>query len=766
MQEGQLLRRVEAIAAEIASGQSRDNVFLRIAEVVNGLGFGRVRLDLLSPDGRTLSPVASCGFDPAGPGDAVPATSDPDLDALQTRPVPQVFPSPFLHGCVPILLQGKVIGKVTVSEPLAGSSLATDRLDQVMPLAHLASLAQAVLWAGSLETLQETTRAITSVRNRHALLATIVEQSVKLLGAKSGGLYEYRSEPDDLTVIADFNRPEHLDKTLKRGEGLAGRLLGSGETSRWVPDYSICEDRAQTYPESTFGAVLVVLLKWDDEEIGALYVDDAVGREFSIMDVRLLQLFADQAAICLAQSGRVEKDQHKLDRLELLAKVTQKMVGDLDAMSWRKRLETIAEYAAEVLEAETSGVFRVRGTEIVLEASVGHQGVFEPGAIRLKVHGEPEGGLTGWIAHSGKLFNEHGKALKEHPAYKGKQPSHTKDCFSLLAIPLKRQVGGNVEIVGLLRTDNKHGADGKPHADVWFTQEDEEILTIFADAAVIAIESAELVDRLKEQRDSEKRLIASSPDGIIAVDSRGRVTDFNRLAQETLGYSLEEVRGMWVGELYHDPEVPMKIGQMLRDSPNGRISGFETSVKSKSGEEIPILHASTWLYNSQGELAGSVGYFQDLRQKKAMERRESLLLEAMRVLAGAEDLDRGLQSLVNLIVSKLGRSFCGILLMNEEEDALTLRAESLAGKPEWRSKNQRIELSQWQDLEARLKKGAPYELFRSNSKYLSVLDRLARVLGFDQKIHSLLVVPLKMGNKVVGQLDLGKPRRPVNRPSR
>jgi PAS domain S-box-containing protein len=755
MLESQLLRQIEAISSEIAAGESRENVFMRISGAVHGLGFGRVRLDLLSPDGKTLSRVAARGFDPASQVDSVPADSDPDLKALRAHPVPQVISSPVPHGCVPILLQGKVIGKVTVAEPVAGSSLDADRLGGVMPLAHLASLTQAVFWAGSLEALQETTRAIISVRDRHALLTTIVEQSVKLLGAKSGGLYEYRPATDDLTVIADFNRPEHLNKTLKRGEGIAGRLLGSGETSRWTRDYSICEDRAETYPESTFGAVLVVLLKWDDQEIGALYVDDAAGREFSEMDIRLLQLFADQAAICLAQSDQVEKDQHKLDRLELLAKVTQKMVGDLDAMSWRKRLETIAEYATGVLEAETSGVFRARGNQLVLEASVGHQGDFEPGAIRLKIHNEPKGGLTGWIAHSGKLFNEHGQALKEHPAYAGEQPSHTKDCFSLLAIPLKRQVGGNVELVGLLRADNKKGPDGKPHAEVWFTPEDEEILTIFADAAVIAIESAELVDRLKEQRDSQERLIASSPDGIIAVDRRGRVTDFNKLSQETLGYSLEEARGMWVGQLYYTPEVPFWIGQRLRDSQDGRIGGYETSVKSKSGEEIPILHSSTWLYNSQGERVGSVGYFEDLRQQRAMERRESLLVEAMKVLADAEDLEHGLQRLAEFIVAKLGRSFCGILLMTEEEDALTLQAESLLGRSDWRPRNQRLELSQWRGLSFGLRKGEPYELSRSDPRYPSELDKLAKILGFSQTIHSLLVVPLKMGDKVIGQLGLG-----------
>lgn len=761
MQEGQILRQLEAISAEIAEGQSRENVPKRIVGAIHGLGFGHVRLDLLTTDGKVLVPVAWRGFGPDNLGEVMSADSDPDLQALQANPVPQVVSAPVQRGCVPVLLEGKVIGKVTVAAPLAGSCLDEESLGRVMPFAHLAALAQAVLWAGSLESLEETTRAIIAVRDRHALLTTIVKESVRLLGAKSGGLYEYRSESDDLVVIADFNRPQHLDKTLKRGEGLAGNLLGSGETSDWTADYSTYKNRAKTYEKETFGAVLVVLLVWEKKEIGALYVDDTAGREFSEMDIRLLRLFADQAAICLAQADLFEKDQRKLRRLGLLAQVTQEMVGNLDAMSLRKRLETIAKSAADVLEAETSGVFRVRGNDLVLEASIGHQGEFEAGTIRLKIHNKPKGGLTGWIAHSGKLFNEHGPALKEHHAYAGEHPSHTKDCFSLLAIPLKRQVEGKEELIGLLRADNKKGSEDKSRPDVRFTQEDEEILTVFADAAVIAIESAELVDRLKEQRDLQERLIASSPDGIIAVDQKGLVTEFNRTAEEILGYKRAEVINQAVSLLYHDAKEPRRIGRMLHEAPDGHVRGYETFVRSQVGEPIPIRHSSTWLFNADRERIGSVGYFEDLRERKALERRESLLLRASNLVAREEVLDNGLQRLAEMMVELLGRSFCCILIMEEDGDCLVLRAASRSGEPHWNPGKQRIDPAEWPGLSKLLKDGIPTTREWSNPNARPSLERLAGALGLDprEEIRSLLIVPLKIGDRVVGQLDLGDLRQ-------
>jgi PAS domain S-box-containing protein len=760
VQEKEILHQIAGISSAIAAGTPRETVFQRIAGAVQELGFARVHLYLVTEDGATLTPVASAGSDEGLLEGPVPAAGDPDLIAFQASPELHISSNPRPRGCFPVILQGRVIGKLTVEHEPSGNG--RGRFDALQAFSHLAALAQAVPWVGSLEALQQTTRAILSVRDRTALLTTIVEQSVKLLGAKSGGLYEFRPEQDVLTVIADYNRPHHLGKTLKRGQGLAGKLIGSGKTFRKEKDYHESADKAEIYDGNhEFGAVLEVLLSWEQKELGVLYVDDLVGREFSDLDVRLLQLFADQAAICLAHAALFEKDQLKLRRFGRLAQVTQEMMGNLDAMSWRKRLETIARSAAEVLEAETSGVFRVRGDELVLEASVGQEGEFTPGAKRTRIHNQDKGGLTGWIAYQGRLFNEHGARLKLHPAVSDSSEPHAPSgsCYSLLALPLKQRGNGQEkDLIGLLRADNKKGADGKPHSELRFTQEDEEILTIFADAAVIAFESAELVDRLKEQRDFQERLISSSPDGIISVDRQGKVTEFNTQAQDTLGYSKDEVLGRWVGELYFTPEVPHWIGQRLREAEDHHVRGYETVVRAHSGEEIPILHSSTWLYDSQGERVGSVGYFADLRQQKARERRESLLLESTGLLTKASDLNQGLQSLVQMIVAKLGCSFCGILLRDEDEDAntLRLRAQSLAGKTDGENRNRSIVPKEWKGLQARLDQGLPYQIARHEPQFEPVLDRLARVLGFDEPIISLLVVPLKLGDVVVGQLDLGE----------
>jgi PAS domain S-box-containing protein len=390
----------------------------------------------------------------------------------------------------------------------------------------------------------------------------------------------------------------------------------------------------------------------------------------------------------------------------------------------------IARHTADILEAETSGVFRVHKGQLVLEASFGHLPEFDPGnVLPLDIHNRPGEGLTGYIAYYRQLFNEHGERLENHEAVAhSKAHSPSGKCHSLLVIPLLKRVGQKEELIGLLRADNKKGDDGAALATLGFTKEDERNLTIFAKAAVIAIESAELVE-------FREKLISSSPDGIIAVDRAGNVTEFNKRAEEILGYARAEILDTPVFPLYVNKQEPYRIGEMLRAATDGYIRNYETAVRSKAGDEIPILHASAWLRDAKGRRVGSVGYFEDLRSQKALEHRESLLLRASNALAQAEALDVGLQRLVEMIVSELGRSFCGILLMDEEGKSLTLRAECLGGQPAWKSVRQTFVLEEW-GLTPLLEAGRSFLREWRDERYRQILERLTSRRGFDRDVDT------------------------------
>ena len=93
-------------------------------------------------------------------------------------------------------------------------------------LTSRASQAKAVPFdVNQLEGLRRTTLAMTSPLGKQPLLQTIIQQAVELLKVKSGGIYEYDAQQHELRVVADYERPEYLGRTLKVGEGMAGKLV-------------------------------------------------------------------------------------------------------------------------------------------------------------------------------------------------------------------------------------------------------------------------------------------------------------------------------------------------------------------------------------------------------------------------------------------------------------------------------------------------------------------------------------------------------------
>jgi GAF domain-containing protein len=206
--------------------------------------------------------------------------------------------------------------------------------------------------------------------------------------------------------------------------------------------------------------------------------------------------------------------EERMHWLERLSQASQEISGNLETMRLEERLTLIAAHAADILQAEVCAVLLVRKLGFLsLEASHGHRpGSFERGR-EFAIHHEPGGGLTGFIAHRGELFNAHGEELTRHAAVRGLEPTHapSRKCHSLLAIPLKKRVGTEEKIIGLLRADNKKGTDGISLPSLRFTKEDEWVLQIFARAVVVALESAELVEQLGRQKDYLEGLFASSP---------------------------------------------------------------------------------------------------------------------------------------------------------------------------------------------------------------------------------------------------------------
>lgn len=119
-------------------------------------------------------------------------------------------------------------------------------------------------------------------------------------------------------------------------------------------------------------------------------------------------------------------------------------------------------------------------------------------------------------------------------------------------------------------------------------------------------------------RDYMRNLIDSSTDAIISTDKKGRIVIFNHGAEKMLGYRAEEVVGRCVVMLYESEEKAKEVMRQMYKG-GGAVSNFETAIKAKSGELVPVLISASQLRDKKGEIIGTVGYTKDMRDRMALE---------------------------------------------------------------------------------------------------------------------------------------------------
>lgn len=131
-----------------------------------------------------------------------------------------------------------------------------------------------------------------------------------------------------------------------------------------------------------------------------------------------------------------------------------------------------------------------------------------------------------------------------------------------------------------------------------------------------------LESELYKTRDFLESIVQSSVDGIIAVNRKGTIVVFNEGAQRVTGYRVEDVVGrMHIAELYTEGGE-RDVMRKLRSPDFGGIGKLETSsyfIVGKNGEQIPVNLSASLLHDASGQEVGSVGIFQDLRERIRIE---------------------------------------------------------------------------------------------------------------------------------------------------
>jgi PAS domain S-box-containing protein len=140
----------------------------------------------------------------------------------------------------------------------------------------------------------------------------------------------------------------------------------------------------------------------------------------------------------------------------------------------------------------------------------------------------------------------------------------------------------------------------------------------------VAIQRKRAQEALREQSEWFQVTLASIGDAVVTVDVAGRVTFINSIAEELTGWSREAAQGRRMEEvlcLAHEETGEPVSNPLGRALSEGVIVGLanHTKIISRDGREVPIEDSAAPIRDAAGKVIGAVMVFHDVVERRARE---------------------------------------------------------------------------------------------------------------------------------------------------
>ena len=552
--EKQFLEQLMRVSATLLSKQTLSDVLETILRGIQAIGFDRVRLYLLSDDKNYMVGKAQAGMERPFVGLELPVDGDPYLSSLTAESSPILHKreerKSFLYDeilgledvnewvYIPLAWNGELIGFMAADNKFSQNAIPRQ---SVAPLTLFASPAAAAIQNSrlhdrqeesnrqlakkdrDLEAIQEVSTTIAStLATENNTLEMICQAVVDLFpDIEHSGLVVFSDEYRRGVVKAEWPPLGMQDvpipiQGIKAEEDLITTKQPLIITD--VPTYEALGTVRDILGEQDIQSVLIVPVLFQEEVIGSFSLD-AIGhhRVFTKEEVELCQIFASQMAIAISNAQLFQETRRRAEQLDKIRQTTLVLTSrqDRDIL-----LREIIKQAVDLLGARAGGIETYHPEQGYLEvtADYGHPQTLV--GERLEI-GE---GLAGVLIQMGWPY----VIVDSYPEW----PSHIPEVAekaklgAMITVLLKWQS----RIVGVLYLDDEVGRR--------FTEQDANLLQLFADHAAIVLINAELVEQdVKKQQRLEKlsHAINEIMRNLAGMPRRERLQLITRYATTILG---------------------------------------------------------------------------------------------------------------------------------------------------------------------------------------------------------------------------------------
>ena len=327
-----------------------------------------------------------------------------------------------------------------------------------------------------LSTLFDLGREVTSVLDLDELLTKIPQLIARLTRFSAFSVYLLDEKRQELRIAYAVGYPDDVASIrLRIGHGVVGAAVEEG---RPILVNDIRREPRYRGPLRNMLSQLAVPVRRKGKVIGALNLLNEKEGAFTPQDEALLRQFAAHVAVAIENARLFESERHYVDTLETLAEIGREMssILDLDAL-----LTRIASLTKRIIDYRTFGILLIDddSQRLEMKLAVRYGTGVESKDFRL---GE---GLVGWAAqHKEPLLVSD---VSKDPRY----INLVADVRSELVIPMLIKD----RCIGVFDLES-------PELDA-FTKEHQELLTLLASQAAVAIDNARLYE---EVRHNEERI--------------------------------------------------------------------------------------------------------------------------------------------------------------------------------------------------------------------------------------------------------------------
>jgi adenylate cyclase len=429
------------------------------------------------------------------------------------------------------------------------------------------------------------------------LLEKILEKTSQLLHADRASVFLLDRQRRELwSKVAQGMETTEIRVPMDRG--IAGHVASTGETVNIADAYQSplfnpeVDQKTGYHTKST----LCVPLRDDRGEIiGVVAVINSTRGAFSAADAATLTAVSSLFALALRNSVLYEQVVARQHEVSTLLEVGNALSQTLDL---GQLIQIIMRKASEIMSADRSTLFLIDRRRGELWSKVA-QGM-ELAEIRFPL----SQGVAGHVATTGQTLNI--ADAYQHPLFNREVDRQTGyRTGTILCMPLRNSGG---DVIGVTQVVNKRAGA--------FTAVDEQLLGAFSAQAAVAIDNAQLFERVREMKTYLENILQSLTDGVITVDADGVITTVNAAARRLLAAEEPQVVGQKAqGFLARvEADLPQQVARV--DATGKGYLQYDIEARNLGGKPFHANVNIVPLLGEAGEKLGAVVVLEDVTTEK------------------------------------------------------------------------------------------------------------------------------------------------------